>query len=86
MMLLVTKVPEEVRRIIQKRLNVAEDRVTLDASLIDLGAHPLAIVALMLDFERVFRIHIPDEDADRIRTVRDVVDYIEMQVRPQRSS
>jgi acyl carrier protein len=86
MMLLVTKVPEEVRRIIQKRLNVAQDRVTLDASLIDLGAHPLAIVALMLDFERVFQIHIPDEDADRIQTVRDAVDTVQKRIRARRSS
>jgi acyl carrier protein len=81
MMLLVTKVPDDIRRVIQKRLNVAEDRVTLDASLIDLGAHPLVIVALMLDFERVFQIHLPDEHADRIQTVRDVVDYVEKRIR-----
>jgi acyl carrier protein len=71
------QVPDDIRRVIQKRLDVAEDRVTLDASLIDLGAHPLAIAELMLDFERVFQIHIPDQDADKIRTFRDVVDYIE---------
>jgi acyl carrier protein len=87
MMLLVTKVPEEVRRVIQKRLDVAEDRVTLDASFReDLGADSLALMDLSLAIEEAFDIEIPDEDADKIRTVRDLVNYIEKHVRPRRSS
>jgi len=87
MMLLVTKVPEEVRRVIQKRLDVAEDRVTLDASFReDLGADSLALMDLSLAIEEAFDIEIPDEDADKIRTVRDLVNYIEKHVRSRRSS
>jgi acyl carrier protein len=79
--------PDDIRRVIQKRLDVAEDRVTLDASFReDLGGDSLAPMDLSLAIEEAFDIEIPDEDADKIRTVRDVVDYIEMQVRPQRSS
>jgi len=87
MMLLVTKVPEEVRRVIQKRLDVAEDRVTLDASFReDLGADSLALMDLSLAIEEAFDIEIPEEDADKIRTIRDVVDYIEKHGRSRRSS
>jgi acyl carrier protein len=81
------QVPDDIRRVIQKRLYVAEDRVTLDASFReDLGADSLSLMDLSLAIEEAFDIEIPDEDVDKIRTVRDVVDYIEKQVRPRRSS
>ena len=81
------QVPEEIRRVIQKRLDVAEDRVTLDASFReDLGADSLALMDLSLAIEEAFDIEIPDEDADKIQTVRDAVDYIEKRIRARRSS
>jgi acyl carrier protein len=81
------QVPDEIRRVIQKRLDVAEDRVTLDASFReDLGADSLALMDLSLAIEEAFDIEIPDEDADKMRTVRDVVDYIEKDGRSRRSS
>ncbi len=70
---------------IQKRLDVAEDRVTLDASFLDdLGADSLALVDLTLAVEEAFDIEIPDEDAYRIQTVRDAIDAVEKRLR-QRS-
>jgi acyl carrier protein len=76
------QVPDEIRRVIEKRLEVAADRVTLDASFReDLGADSLALMDLSLAIEEAFDIEIPDEEADKIRTVRDVVDYIEKHVR-----
>jgi len=81
------QVPDDIRRVIQKRLDVAEDRVTLDASFReDLGADSLALMDLSLAIEEAFDIDIPEEEADKIRTVRDAVDYIETQVRARRSS
>jgi acyl carrier protein len=82
-----TQVPDDIRRVIQKRLDVAEDRVTLDASFReDLGADSLALMDLSLAIEEAFDIDIPEEEADKIRTVRDAVDYIETQVRARGSS
>jgi len=79
--------PEEVRRVIQKRLDVAEDRISLDACFReDLGADSLALRDLTLALEEAFDIEIPDDHADKIRTVRDVVDYIGKQVQRRRSS
>jgi len=81
------QVPDDIRRVIQKRLDVAEDRVTLDASFReDLGADSLALMDLSLAIEEAFDIDIPEEEADKIRTVRDAVDYIETQVRARGSS
>jgi acyl carrier protein len=81
------QVPDEIRRVIQKRLDVAEDRVTLDASFReDLGADSLSLMDLSLAIEEAFDIEIPDEDVDKIRTVRDAVDCIESRVHAKRSS
>jgi|GEM_PF-1050064 acyl carrier protein len=75
---LVTKdVPDDIKRVIQKRLEVAEDRITLDASFAnDLGADSLALLDLTLALEEAFDIDIPDKAADKIRTVRDAVEFI----------
>jgi acyl carrier protein len=80
-------VPEDIRRVIEKRLDVAGDRVTLDASFLnDLGADSLALVDLTLAIEEAFDIEIPDDEADKIRTVRDAVDAIERHVRARNSA
>ena len=78
-------VPGEVRRVIQKWIDVAEDRLTLDASLIDLGADSLAMVDLLLDFEEAFGIEIPDDDAAKIRTVGEAIDAVEKLLRARGS-
>ena len=69
---------EKVKGIIVDRLGVAETAVTLEASFIDdLGADSLDIVELIMAFEEEFGIEIPDEAAEKIKTVQDVVSYIE---------
>jgi acyl carrier protein len=83
----VTGVPYEIRRLIQKRLDVAEERVTLDASFLnDLGADSLALVDLTLAIEETFDIEFPDDEADKIRTVRDAVNAIDRHLRAKRPS
>ena len=68
---------EKVKRIIVEQLGVAETAVTMEASFIDdLGADSLDIVELIMALEEAFDIEIPDEDAEKVATVGDVVDYI----------
>ena len=68
---------EKVKKIIVEQLGVAETSVTMEASFIDdLGADSLDIVELIMALEEEFDMEIPDEDAEKIDTVSDVVDYI----------
>ena len=68
---------EKVKKIIVEQLGVAETSVTMEASLIDdLGADSLDIVELIMALEEEFDMEIPDEDAEKIVSVSDVVDYI----------
>ena len=68
----------KVREKICEQLGVAADEVTPEASFIeDLGADSLDIVELVMALEEEFNIEISDEDAEKIRTVKDVVTYIE---------
>jgi acyl carrier protein len=69
----------EVKKLVAQELDVEESEVTLQASFADdLGADSLAQVELIMAFEEKFNIeNIPDEDADKIRTVQNAVDYIE---------
>lgn len=69
---------EKVKEIIVEQLGVEEAEVTLEASFTeDLGADSLDTVELIMEFETAFGIDIPDEEAQKIKTVKDVVDYIE---------
>ncbi len=71
-------VSTRVREIISERLGVSPDQVTPDASFIeDLGADSLDIVELVMALEEEYGMEISDEEAEKIRTVKDVVDYIE---------
>jgi len=68
----------KVREKISEQLGVATDEVTPEASFIeDLGADSLDIVELVMALEEEFNIESSDEDAEKIRTVKDVVTYIE---------
>jgi acyl carrier protein len=70
-------VDEKVKQIIVEQLGVDEAEVTSTASFVDdLGADSLDTVELVMAFEEAFDIEIPDEDAEKIRTVQDAVDYI----------
>ncbi|MGH9340724.1 MAG: acyl carrier protein [Acidobacteriota bacterium] len=71
-------VDEQVKSIIVDQLGVNESDVTLDAHFVDdLGADSLDTVELVMKFEEDFDIEIPDEDAEKIQTVQDAVDYIQ---------
>jgi acyl carrier protein len=71
-------VEERVKQIIVEQLGVDEAEVTPTASFVDdLGADSLDKVELVMAFEEAFSVEIPDEDAEKIATVKDAIDYIE---------
>src|ERR1700744_768304 len=71
-------VAEKVKQIIVEQLGVDESQVEPSASFVDdLGADSLDIVELVMAFEEAFDLDIPDEDAEKIRTVQNAIDYIE---------
>ncbi len=68
----------KVKQIIVEQLGVDEAQVDNTASFVDdLGADSLDIVELVMAFEEAFNIDIPDEDAEKIGTVKDAIEYIE---------
>jgi len=72
---------EKVKRIVIDRLGVEEDEVTLEASFKDdLGADSLDVVELVMELEDEFDMEISDEDAEKITTVGEVVEYIKSHV------
>jgi acyl carrier protein len=71
-------VEERVKQIIVEQLGVDEGEVTPTASFVDdLGADSLDTVELVMALEEAFGIEIPDEDAEKIITVQDAINYIE---------
>jgi acyl carrier protein len=71
-------VKEKVKQIIVEQLGVDEAQVDDTASFVDdLGADSLDIVELVMAFEEAFDLDIPDEDAEKIQTVKDAIEYIE---------
>ena len=69
---------DKIKSIVVDQLGVDEDQVTEDASFVDdLGADSLDTVELIMAFEEEFDIEIPNEDAQKIKTVKDVIEYIE---------
>lgn len=70
-------VQERVKQIIVEQLGVGEEEVVPEASFVnDLGADSLDTVELVMAFEESFDIEIPDEDAEKIQTVQDAVNYV----------
>ena len=69
---------EQVKQIIVEQLGVDEGEVSPTASFQDdLGADSLDIVELVMAFEETFEIEIPDEDAEKIKTVQDAINYVQ---------
>ena len=71
-------IQKKVTDIIVDKLGVEESQVTLNASFTaDLNADSLDTVELIMEFEKEFGVSIPDEDTQKINTVKDVIEYIE---------
>jgi acyl carrier protein len=71
-------VEERVKQIIVEQLGVDEGEVTPNANFVDdLGADSLDTVELVMAFEEAFELEIPDEAAEKIKTVKDATDYLE---------
>jgi acyl carrier protein len=74
----VKQIVEKVKQIIREQLGVEDDEITPTASFVDdLGADSLDTVELVMALEEAFNIEIPDNDAEKMKTVQDVIDYIE---------
>jgi acyl carrier protein len=75
-------VEEKVKHIIVEQLGVDEDEVKAEASFVDdLGADSLDVVELVMALEEEFGMEISDEDAEKLATVRQAIDYIESHVK-----
>ncbi len=69
---------EQVKKIVVEQLGAEPDEVQMSSTFVDdLGADSLDIVELIMAFEEEFNIEIPDEKAEKIKTVEDVVKYID---------
>ncbi|MDU1411607.1 MAG: acyl carrier protein [Clostridium sp.] len=72
---------EKIKAKIAEQLSIDEDEITMESEFIDdLGADSLDLVELIMALEEEFDMEIPDEDAEKITTVGDVVDYIKSRV------
>ncbi len=69
---------ERVKKIVSEQLSIPEDQITPQKSFeADLGADSIGLVELMMQFEDEFDMSIPDEEAEKIKTVGDAIKYIE---------
>ena len=74
-----SNIEERVRKIIIEQLGVGEDDVSSDASFVDdLGADSLDTVELVMALEEEFECEIPDEEAEKITTVKQAIDYVSL--------
>lgn len=72
-----SSVEERVKKIVVEELGVKDEEVTSEASFVDdLGADSLDTVELVMALEQEFKIEIPDEEAEKITTVQQAIDYI----------
>ena len=72
---------EKVKEMLCEQLDVEEDKVTLEASIVDdLGADSLDVVDLIMSLEEEFDVEVPDEDVEGMKTVGDIVKYIENKI------
>ena len=75
------QIEARVKEIICQQLEVSEEQLKLESSFVDdLKADSLAVVELVLALEQEFKIEIPDEDTEQIKTVKNALDYIKSHV------
>jgi len=71
------KIEERVKKVVVSQLEIKEEEATMEASFVDdLGADSLDTVELVMALEEEFDTEIPDEEAEKIRTIQQAVDYI----------
>ena len=69
---------EQISEIISKQLKAELEEITPDTNIMeDLGADSLDIVELLMAIEETFGVNVPDEDVPGLKTVKDIIDYIE---------
>jgi acyl carrier protein len=74
-------IEERVKKIVAEQLGVKEEEITPEASFVDdLGADSLDTVELVMALEEEFELEIPDEDAEKIATIQDAVNYIKSNI------
>jgi acyl carrier protein len=71
------EIESKVKKIVSDQMNVAETEISRDTSFVnDLNADSLDTVELVMEFEEAFELNIPDEEAEKIQTVGQAIDYI----------
>lgn len=76
-----SEVETKVKEIIMDKLGTSEEKITPEASFRnDLGADSLSTVELMMELEEVFGVDIEDEEAEKIQTVKQAIEYIEKKI------
>ncbi len=69
---------DTVKKVLIEQLDVSEEEITPTASIVDdLGADSLDVVEIVMGLEEAFDVEIPDEDAETIKTVQNIIDYVE---------
>ena len=69
---------EKVKSILSEQFDVEEDNITMETSIVnDLGADSLDVVDLLMNIDDEFGVEVPDEDVEKVKTVEDLVSYIE---------
>ena len=70
-------IEDKIISIIAEKLNLSKDQIKPEASFVDdLGADSLDLVELVMAMEEEFGMEVPDEDAEKLRTVKDVIEYV----------
>ena len=73
---------DKIKKIIAKNLSVSEEKVTLEADFVnDLGADSIDLVEIYMDLEDEFNMSIPDQDLPNIKTVGDLVNFIDSKIK-----
>ena len=77
-----TKMFETVKKILVEQLGVSEDRITMEANIVeDLEADSLSVMQIIMELEEEFGLTVEDEDVNNLRTVGDIVKYCESKVK-----
>lgn len=70
------EIEEMLKEIIAEKLGISKSKIEKNVTMEDLGADSLDVVEIIMEIEEQLRITIPDEDAEKMRTFQDMIDYI----------